>query len=423
MRIFAELGALIERRWREHNFDEHIFPDIAADALREADLPSKVSAWDVAAWVLREPVLPEQRDLPGNFGEPPVTLFNSSRFHIDVYFWLQSTTAVHQHGFCGAFQVLLGGSLQSLYSFVEHERINFHCAIGDVHLKSVEWLKIGDVKRILGGGAFIHSLFHLENPSATIVVRTHSLPLGLPQFSYHKPSLALNPFFDDPAFIKKQQFVSMLINARNPNADALIAELLESSDFHTAVELLKFLKPGLTYKGDGVLQHQAIEHKKRFDRYLEAVQKKHGAWAKALPAVFAEQERQLEITRRRSFIVDPHHRYFLALLLNIEGKDRILPLVAERIPGQDPIETVLDWVEELSRTRITGTTDNALGIEDFNDGYVFVLEGMLKDKTPEQIENGVRTEFADGNTSELAGKVSHYYATLKNSPIFRSLWA
>ncbi len=135
MKEFAELGALIERRWRERNYDEVTFPEIAAEALREADLPSKVSAWNIAEWAMREINLPEQRDLYASFGEPPITLFNSSRFHIDIYFWLQGTTAIHQHGFCGAFQVLLGGSLHCHYDFEQHERINFHCAVGKTNLK------------------------------------------------------------------------------------------------------------------------------------------------------------------------------------------------------------------------------------------------------------------------------------------------
>jgi hypothetical protein len=418
MKQFAELGAFIEQRWRERQFDENVFPALAAAALKEFNPAAQVSAWDVAAWAMREPTLPQQRDLQANFGDPPVTLFNSSRFHIDVYFWLQSTTAVHQHGFCGAFQVLLGGSLHSSYQFTEHERVNFHCAIGEIRLKNAEWLKIGDIKEIHGGNAFIHSLFHLENPSATIVVRTHSLPLGLPQFSYYKPSLAHDPFFDDATFIKKRQFVSMLLNTRNPNADALILELLETADFHTAAEFLLVLKSNLGFQNNAVKTPQADEQKRRFDAFLTAVQNKFPQWAEVLPAVFAEQERQLEITRRRSFVVASNHRYFLALLLNIDDKERVFELVKERVPEQNPLETILDWFDELGRTRVAGTNENALGIEDFSDQYTFVLEGMLKGKTADEIENEIRAEFSEAH----AAAVKHQFSVLKNSPLLQSLW-
>lgn len=422
MELFTELGAIIEQRWRERNYDETIFPQLAADHLGEADLPSQISAWDVAAWALRETNLPEQRDLSANFGEPPLTVFNSSRFHIDVYYWLQSTTAVHQHGFCGAFQVLMGGSLQSLYSFEERERINFHCAVGDIKLERVDWLKVGDVKQIHGGDKFIHSLFHLENPSATIVARTHRSPLALPQFSYYKPSLALDPFFDEPNLIRKRQLVSTLINARKPEAELLIIELLQSADFHTAVEYLRFLRPAASAGTSEAAKMQQAQQQHRFENYLEIVQQKHGELADSLKAVFDEQARQNEITARRSFVTDTNHRYFLALLLNVEGRENILRLVKEREPEQDAVETILDWIEELGRTRITGTTENALGIADFNDDYAFVLEGMLKGETPDAIETRIRTEFPDAHAAEIAGKISQYHETLKNSQLFRSLW-
>jgi hypothetical protein len=107
MELFDKLGAEVEETWREQNYNEDLFPAIAADALRRANLPSKLSAWDVIQWTLAQSELPPQKDPTAKFGDPPITLFVSPRFYIDVYFWLDGTTAVHQHAFAGAFQVLL----------------------------------------------------------------------------------------------------------------------------------------------------------------------------------------------------------------------------------------------------------------------------------------------------------------------------
>ena len=49
----------------------------------------------------RAQALPEQMDVEAAFGNPPVTLFAGLRFHIDVYFWLDGTTEIHQHAFAG----------------------------------------------------------------------------------------------------------------------------------------------------------------------------------------------------------------------------------------------------------------------------------------------------------------------------------
>src|ERR1044072_3448062 len=123
MELFKTLGAEIEKLWREENYDETRFPEIAAEALRQARLPEKVSAWEVVDWTLNETNLPAQQDVYAKFGDPPITLYNSPRFHIDVYFWLEGTTAIHQHGFCGALQVLHGSSLHSWYDFERSESI------------------------------------------------------------------------------------------------------------------------------------------------------------------------------------------------------------------------------------------------------------------------------------------------------------
>jgi hypothetical protein len=103
--------------------------------LRAANLPAKVSAWDVIEWTMQETFLPEQRDLPGHFGDPPITLYNAPRFHIDVYFWLEGTTAIHQHSFCGAFQVLMGSSIHSRYEFERAEAVNTFTEIGNINLR------------------------------------------------------------------------------------------------------------------------------------------------------------------------------------------------------------------------------------------------------------------------------------------------
>ena len=108
MELFQKLGEEIEALWRAKNYNEEDLPEIAAEALKQARLPEKVSAWDVLAWTMEQTVLPEQKDARASFGDPPITLYAAPRFHIDVYFWFEGTTAIHQHSFCGAFQVLHG---------------------------------------------------------------------------------------------------------------------------------------------------------------------------------------------------------------------------------------------------------------------------------------------------------------------------
>src|SRR2546425_8300935 len=107
MKFFEDLGSLVEGRWRDVNYDERAFPEIAAQALAETNPNRHQDPWDIIRWLHTTPQLPSQRDVEGRFGNPPITLYCSQRFHIDVYFWLTGPTSIHHNDFSEAFQVFL----------------------------------------------------------------------------------------------------------------------------------------------------------------------------------------------------------------------------------------------------------------------------------------------------------------------------
>ena len=423
MEVFQKLGANVERLWRDKNYSEAHFPAIAERALREFDLPQKVSAWDTVSWAVGENHLPEQRDLAARFGDPPITLYNSPRFHIDIYFWLDGTTSIHQHGFCGAFQVLLGSSIHSNYDFKLQEAVNTFIQFGDLNLDECELLKVGDVRQILAGREFIHALFHLDQPSATVVIRTSLSPLHQPQFDYRKPFLAIDPFFEDPTMTKKLQSISMLLRAKHPNADQLIATLLENADFHSSLIILSSIKHLL--QNNYLNQLFALSpEENRYQKLFEIVQKRHGALAETLPKIFAVEKKIGEIVSRRSYITDPELRFFLALLLNVEGRRRIQSLVKARFPEADPIEKILAWVSELSKIKMLGQqASNALGIEGFSELDLFVLEDLLKNLSTDEMQKDLQTEDQTQNVEESLKDLESRIKKIQQSTILQSLLA
>lgn len=421
MEVFQQLGKHIEQFWRDKNYNEDLFPAVAAHALREFGLPEKVSAWDTVTWALGQDKLPEQHDLIGRFGDPPITLYNSLRFHIDIYFWLDGTTSIHQHAFCGAFQVIYGSSIHSSYEFETKESINTFTELGDLDLDHCELLKVGDVRKILPGKDFIHSLFHLDQPSATIVVRTNRSPLHLPQFDYRKPHLAVDPFFDEPNLNKKLQSISMLFRAKHPDADKMLGELLEKADFQSTYSILNFTR--------GFFRHNQIEQffnleqsENRFDKIFEIVKKRHGKLAETFSSVFAHQDRLQEIINRRGYITNPQHRFFLALLLNVDGKERVLTLIKERFPDDEPIEKVLDWTTELAQTKVMGmNVPNALGIPSFDDFDSFILEDMLKGVLDEDIKKNLSEESPNKDLEEASKDIASRIEKIRQSAVLKSL--
>ena len=416
MDSFDRLGAEVEELWRGQNYNEDDFPAIAADALKRAELPSKLSPWDVIEWALKHTELPRQRDIHGNFGDPPITVYSAPRFFIDIYFWFEGTTATHQHGFCGAFQVMAGSSIHSWYEFERRQAINTFCEIGEMQLKSCGLLEAGDVQEIWAGRQYIHSLFHLDHPSVSIVVRTERSPLHLPQFSYHKPGLAIDPFYDEPTLVKKMQVLGALFRANRKDTDEQVNALLGHSDLQSSFMILSQVRTLLRSNqlSEKFMPEAAAA---RFDAFLATVARAHGEAGTALKAVFEHQERHDEIVRRRSIVTDPEHRFFMALLLNVQGRERIFGLIKQRYPDVEPIEIVLDWIFDLSQTRVMGADSNVLGIPDFGDAEMFALEHLLKGENDDTIRAAFAAEAGDAATIDAA------ISKLRTSVLFQPLLA
>ncbi len=138
---FAELGDTVLERWKSENFSLAKFPEIARAALDERPPAKQV---DLAAFMrdflLREEH-PFQTDSP--FGEPEIVAYSHPRFYIQLLFWLDGTTAIHQHEFSGAFHVMQGSSIHAQYDFEKARSVTPYLRVGNVRMRKIEILETG----------------------------------------------------------------------------------------------------------------------------------------------------------------------------------------------------------------------------------------------------------------------------------------
>jgi hypothetical protein len=212
---------------------------------------------------------------------------------------------------------------------------------------------------------------------------------------------------------KKLQTVGLLLGMKHKDTDQMLSDLIASSDFHTAYMVLErafhFLRSNPLNSLFGL---SAADD--RFAALLGKARSVHGELVDLIPPVLEEQVRQNDITQRRGSITGDEHRFFMALLLNVRSRDKILELVQQRFPETDPVEKILDWMEELSQTRVLGSSEpNALGIEGFSDDHVLVLENLLRGNSPEGMES-----TADGERQQ---KLSSIAGDLRDSVLFRGI--
>src|SRR5690606_20395543 len=124
------------------------------------------------------------------------------------------------------------------------------------------------------------------------------------------------------------------------------------------------------------------------------------------------------IVERRNFVTVPDLRFFLAVLLNVAGRETIYRLIKQRYPDSDPQEKVLDWTFDLANTRVVGIEPpTALGIENFGDIDIAVLEEMLNGKDETAIDASLRGHGA--SVEDLASRMT----AIRSSPLLGTLFA
>jgi hypothetical protein len=330
--FFEQLGAIVLERWKRANFSLKKFPPIARAALEEQPPATRV---DLAA-LMRDFLLGEDQPLQTDspFGQPELVVYSHPRFYIQLLFWLDGTTAIHQHAFSGAFHVLHGSSIHAEYQFEKGRSVTPSLRVGNVRMEKIEILETGCTVPIASGQETIHSLFHLDSPSVTAVVRTQHDPGAGPQFNYLPSHLAIDPLHEDLLTLRRKQLLDVVEHVEDAGYAPLVMEMIGELDFE---------------RGFYVLQHCMgyLQELDEWEPAIKSFEKKHGALAGGVKATLREEVRRNRIKALRGTITEREHRFFLALLMNAPTAADLLALVARRFAKKPPAAVVMRWAQEL----------------------------------------------------------------------------
>jgi hypothetical protein len=342
--FFKRLGQTVLEHWKRENFSIEKFPEIARAALDERPPAKQV---ELAAF-MRDFLLSDEQPFQteSDFGQPELVAYSDPRFYIQLLFWTDGTTAIHQHEFSGAFHVMHGSSIHAHYEFEKAQPVTPYLRVGNLRMKRIELLETGRTVPIVSGQQTIHSLFHLDSPSVTVVVRTQHDPGTGPQFNYLPPHIAIDPHFSDKLTMRRKQLLDVLEQVEDTGYAELVTEMIGELDFERGFSIL--------YHCMGYLQQLD-----QWEPVLAAFEARHGALAAGVAPTLKEDVRRNSIKGMRNTIVDPEHRFFLALLMNVSTREDLLALVAQRFPKEAPADIVLRWVEEL-----TDVSDEGISILD-----------------------------------------------------------
>lgn len=401
MEFFNRLGSLVAQRWQARNYNESVFPEIAAKALCDMPPSQLVSCGDVIAWSFSHEPMPEQVDMDAHFGQPPVTVYQGCEFRIEVLFWTEGTPEIHQHAFSGAFHVMEGSSLHSIWDFEKRYVVNNRLFLGRMALGRAELLTKGDTRRICGGRELIHATFHLERPSISIVVRTIQEKDKLPQYSYLFPSIAYDAERIPAPILRRTQLALMLMSAgRHDEFEECLRYILDSADaYSTFIHLLHICK------SLGVDDRETL---------LLAARIRHPDLLEALEPALVHLRRREKILRLRRATTVPELQYFLALLLNVPDRDEIVRLITARYPTLDPVESICEWVNGLSKSGMLGVR--------FPKSWLLLLRLLLSELTESEMESHFIHRLTSDGVETSKSDFEELHAALKNYWLLKPLF-
>lgn len=349
------LSKVVADRWRARHFDAEAFPEIATSALEELPASAHIEPRQLLEWAVTTDPLPAQDGPNNRFGEPAIRLFDNGRFFIQALFWFDGTTSIHQHSFSGAFEVLTGSSIHCQYHFEPSLRYNENLQLGQLSFDAVELLGRGAVRSIFNGSRFVHSLFHLEYPSVSFLVRTHNEAEAGPLYSYLRPGIAFNTFHVTPRMRMTQEVLAAAAKGPKGGIEQLAASALRDADAESALHMLLSCRELFPAEDWPRLSPEMIRL---------VASRSEQLWRTLVPQMLAEQERVHLMVGCRKHVRDRELRFFLGLLMNVPSKTSVLELVGTKFGG-DPIERIVGWVERLWATPLETEGGSAVNMLQF----------------------------------------------------------
>lgn len=327
MEYFSKLGHRLEREW-SRNRDEESFVEIAQAALNA--LPPQ-DGLDLDDWIeqILDPwrAAPRQFGPPGVFGQPGFTAYHGSDFVVDVYFWTNALSAIHNHPFCGVFTVLKGHSLHARYRFEERTNFGPRIRLGKLAMDRLELIEEGHVEPFsLRDHPLIHALVHVPIPSVSMVVRT-TRTLGY--FRYFPPTFALAVDEPDEAIVRRLALLEMLFNSEDSRFETRLLSFLGRADFETTFRAFS--------RFWGMFDEALLK------RALDCAGERHGEAVQAIPAAMERTHRVHEADALRAELADADDRLVCTALMLAESRDDVLSVLRGR--HADPIARLHRFVD------------------------------------------------------------------------------
>jgi hypothetical protein len=305
------LAHAVDKDWALAGRAKQALPEIAVSHLKALQLDVDALIDDLCL----ARALPPQRLIDQSFGQPQVTIHAADQFEIEVLFWRDGTPAIHQHAFDGAFCLLAGRSAHCRYQFEPCGRID-RVTFGRLHMADFAVLEAGHPIEIPHGDRLIHSAFHIDSPSITLVVRTSQDQT--PELTYLPPGVSYDTADRSASLHKKLQLLDTLAATQHSGYAEAVEATITAGDVYDGLAVL--VRTGAHAIADPI-----------FDKFAGRLREQHGnrdGIAIIVQAAYAER-RRIRLVQSRKAMTDRDSRVLLAMLLCFDDRDAVLAAISE----------------------------------------------------------------------------------------------
>ena len=404
--VVRPLGEEVEEAWARADHAIDALAPIATGALERYALHERFDLEEFSDWLSQTGDLAEQLDPRSRFGDPAITLWRNSRFLIDIYFWIDPETALHDHGFAGAFTNLAGESLHCVYGLSAVEEPAPGVMLSSLELQTAERLDKGSIRPILGGRKFVHRVWHISRPTLTMCVRTAGEGPRLGQYTYLYPRVGIEEKRqqeeEDQLFQKRLQFLSFLASTGDPRLEHYVESSIKQADARQAIKLVLALHDNS--------ETSILEHLSLLDRLLDFLESRYGAWIGEFASSLKYRMRENRVKWHELRDVD--QRFLAAALLTFSNRKEIVGAVRELRGANEPIEWLIG--------RLKGMIDlDGLAVI-LNDLQFSILRDLILGRPEAEV---VAAALADQRHGQTAADLHRLCSALKQIDIFQPLFA
>jgi hypothetical protein len=220
---------------------------------------------------------PIQHFRSGLFADLSFTLFRNDHFFLDLYIWNHQDTNIHDHHFCGAFQVVQGESFHLSYDFISEEKKSSWLEKGRLEVVEKTNLLPGETKKIAFYDRFIHQNIHTTNPCVTLCLRSNDHP-EIMLNSYYNKGMKIGLYRSYLIDVKLLEAVQYLVHQNLSKADEEQALMSSVSD-HALYSILTGQKNILANISPQLLEiiHRELRQRNpdQYGWFVDAIEKQN----------------------------------------------------------------------------------------------------------------------------------------------------